>query len=142
VVGRATALLAHLLAVVAGVSHPSHTSSAELVARGDSVLVTIRMFADDLAGAGDLKIYVGERFGITDPRGAPVPLEWSGSEPVSDVLVVRLRGLVPGGLHGAMVRHELLTERFNDQVNLVRARYGDRAVTLIYVRGDRPKVLP
>jgi hypothetical protein len=142
VVGRATALLAHLLAVVAGVAHPSHTSSAELVARGDSVLVTIRMFADDLAGTGDLRIYVGERFGITDRRGAPVPLEWSGSEPVSDVLVVRLRGLVPGGLHGAMVRHELLTERFNDQVNLVRARYGDRVVTLIYVRGDRPKVLP
>jgi hypothetical protein len=142
VVGRVPALLAHLLAVVAGVPHPSHTSSAELVARRDSVLVTIRMFADDLAGTGDLKVYVGERFGIRDQRGAPVRLEWSGSEPVGDVLLVRLRGLVPGGLPGATVRHELLTERFNDQVNLVRARYADRVATLIYVRGDRPKTLP
>jgi hypothetical protein len=142
VVGRGPALVAHLLALVAGVPHPSHTSSAELVARQDSVLVTIRMFADDLAGTGDLKIYVGERFGIADRRGTPVRLEWFGSEPVGDVLVVRLKGLVPGGLPGARVRHELLTERFTDQVNLVRVRYADRVATLIFVRGDRPKTLP
>lgn len=141
-VGRAAALLAHLLALVPGGAHPSHTSSAELEARRDSVLVTIRMFADDLAGTGDLKTYVGERFGIMDRRGAPVRLEWSGSEPVGDVIVVRLKGLLPGGFPGAMVRHELLTERFTDQVNLVRARYADRVATLIYVPGDRPKTLP
>jgi len=61
---------------------------------------------------------------------------------VGDVLVVRLKGLVPGGLPGARVRHELLTERFTDQVNLVRVRYADRVATLIFVRGDRPKTLP
>ena len=141
-VGRASALLAHLLVLVVAAPHPSHTSSAELVGRRDSVLVTIRMFADDLAGTGDLKIYVGEHFSIADRRGAPVRLEWTGSEPVGDVLVVRLRGLVPGGLPGATVRHELLTERFTDQVNLVRASYADRVATLIYIRGDRPKTLP
>ena len=136
------ALLAPLLALLTAVAHPSHTSTAELVARGDSVHVAIRIFADDLAGTGDPRTYVAERFAIVDGRGAPLSLEWTGSKRSGDVLVVRLRGRTRGGLSGAAVRHELLMERFPDQVNVVRARYAGRTATLVYLRGAGPKTLP
>jgi hypothetical protein len=134
--------LALLVALLAAGAHPSHTSTAELVGRDDSVRVAIRIFADDLAGTGDLRAYVAERFAITDARGVPVPLEWAGSKRSGDVIVVRLGGRMPGGLSGAVVRHQLLMERFADQVNLVRARYAGHAVTLVFTRGDPPKALP
>jgi hypothetical protein len=130
------------LALVALALHPSHTSSAEVVARDDSVRVTLRAFADDLAGVGDLRNYVGARFSIVDARGAPVVLRWHGAERVGDVLQVRLAGALRNGLRGARVQHELLAERFEDQVNLVRAAYGGRVATLIFVPGDPPKPLP
>jgi hypothetical protein len=135
-------LLAPLLTVLVAAAHPSHTSTAELVARADSVQVAIRLFTDDLAGTGDLRSYVAERFAIVDGRGAPVALEWIGSRRVRDVVVVRLRGRTPAGLAGATVRHELLMERFADQVNVVRAKFGGRSTTLVFVRGDAPKALP
>ncbi|HEX6668812.1 MAG TPA: hypothetical protein VF061_04610, partial [Gemmatimonadales bacterium] len=91
-------LLAPLLTVLVAAAHPSHTSTAELVARADSVQVAIRPFTDNLAGTGDLRSYVAERFAIVDGRGAPVALEWIGSRRVRDVVVVRLRGRTPAGL--------------------------------------------
>ena len=138
----AGALWAPLLALLALTAHPNHTSTAELVADGDSVRVTIRLFADDLAGTGDLRAYVSERFEIVDQLGAPVALLWSESRRVRDVVVVRLAGRTPHGLAGGRVMHQLLMDRFDDQVNLVRARYGGRSVTLVFVGGDAPKALP
>lgn len=136
------ALAVSVLALLGALAHPSHTSTAELTARGDSIHVTIRLFADDLAGTGDLSTYVAGRFRVVDARGAPIALEWAGAKRSGDVLVVRLGGRAPGGLSGAKVRHELLMERFADQVNLVRATYGGRTRTLVFVHGDGPRTLP
>ncbi|MBA3496726.1 MAG: hypothetical protein H0T86_06445, partial [Gemmatimonadales bacterium] len=51
-------------------------------------------------------------------------------------------GRVPGGLTGARVTSLVLCERFEDQVNIVRAVYGGRATTLLFMRGGSAKVLP
>jgi hypothetical protein len=130
------------LTLLAALAHPSHTSTAELVARGDSIHVAIRLFADDLIGAGDLRAYVRRHFGMTDAAGTPVPLGWAGARRAGDEVFVRLAGRSSSGLSGAVVRHELLMERFADQVNLVRATYGGRTRTLVYLRGEGPKALP
>jgi uncharacterized protein DUF6702 len=122
--------------------HPMHTSSAELVHEADSVRVAIRVFADDIATVGAVRSYLGDRFGIVDRSGQGVRLEWSGSEIAGDVLTIRMRGRVAGGLSGAKVNNQVLTDRFADQVNVVRAAYDRRAVTLIFTRGDGPKALP
>jgi hypothetical protein len=136
-------LLAALWVLLAPVSrHPMHTSSAELMYERDSVRVAIRVFADDIAAVGAVRPYLGERFGIVDRRGQAVRLEWAGSEVAGDVLTVRMRGRVAGGLSGAEVSNRVLTDRFADQVNVVRAAYDRRAVTLIFTRGDGPKALP
>ena len=122
--------------------HPMHTSSAELVQEADSVRVAIRLFADDVATVGAVRTYLADRFGIVDRSGKAVPLEWAGAEVAGDVLTIRLRGRVPGGLSGTRVSNRVLTDRFTDQVNVVRATYDRRAATLIFTRGDGPKALP
>lgn len=133
------ALAAVLLPAVA---HPTHTSTAELVYRADSVHVAIRVFADDIATVGAVRPYLGDRFGILDRSGRSVRLEWAGSAVAGDVLTMRLRGRIAGGLAGARVSSRVLTDRFDDQVNVVRAAYDRRVATLIFVRGDAPKALP
>lgn len=69
-------------------------------------------------------------------------LAWAGAERSGDVLLLRLRGEVPGGRAGARVTSLVLCERFEDQVNIVRATYGGRATTLLFTRGATSKALP
>jgi hypothetical protein len=136
-------LIAALAVMLApGSTHPMHTSSAELVHEADSVRVTIRVFADDIAAVGAVRPYLGDRFGIVDRSGNAVRLEWVGSEVRGDVLTIRMRGRIAGGLSRAKVNNRVLSDRFADQVNIVRAAYDRRAVTLIFSRGDGPKALP
>jgi hypothetical protein len=134
-----TALLA-LLVPAAG--HPTHTSSAELVHEADSVRVAIRVFADDIGTVGAVRPYIGDRFDILDRSGSVVPLQWAGTEHVGDVVTIRMRGRIAGRLSGAQVDNRILTDRFADQVNVVRAAYDRRGATLIFTRGDGPKALP
>lgn len=53
-----------------------------------------------------------------------------------------MRGRADGGLHGAGISNAVLTDRFADQVNVVRATYDRRTATLIFTRGEGPKALP
>jgi hypothetical protein len=135
------ALMVGLL-VPGSIAHPTHSSSAELVQEADSVRVVLRVFADDLATVGAVGPYIAERFVLADRGGAPVRLEWAGADSGADVVTIRLRGRLAGGLSGAKVSHRVLTDRFVDQVNLVRATYQRRTATLIFTRGDGPKALP
>lgn len=128
--------------VVPAAGHPSHTSSAELVHDGDSVRVVIRVFADDIGTVGEVRPYIGERFVIVDRSGTVVPLVWTGAAAAGDIVTIQMRGRIAGGLSGAKVSNRVLTDRFADQVNVVRAAYDRRAATLIFTRGDGPKALP
>ncbi len=137
-----------LVALGLGVlTHPMHTSVAEL--RYDPATrqanVAIRLYRDDLGETvtdSALAHYVNGRFVLDDRRGRALRLEWLGVERVADALVIRLRGLVPAGLDGARIAHLLLHDRFEDQVNVVRASYGSRTTTLLFLPGDGPKRLP
>ena len=144
-----------LLALVLGaLTHPMHTSVAELRydPRTGRATVAIRVYPDDLAGAvpgaeraladSALVRYIRERFAIADRQGKPVRLEWLGVERVTGALRVRLQATMPEGLTGARVAHLLLHERFGDQVNILRASDGVRTTTLLFVPGDGPKRLP
>ena len=143
------------LGLTAGGSHPMHTAVAEVVQEsGDgSTSVQIRLFADDLraavplpqdrAGADSaLARYLRGTFALADGRGRPVALRWTGAQRTGDVVLLRLRGEVPGGLAGARVTSLLLCERFPDQVNIVRASYGGRTTTVLFLKGEASKGLP
>ena len=134
-------------------NHPTHTSAAELSQEpGGTIRVVIRIFADDIGetvGAppgqtptGEaLRAYLTGRFTILEPSGAAVALAWDDGTRNGDVLTVRSRPRVAGKLSGARVTNRVLTERFADQVNVVRATYAGRSATLIFTRGDGPKAL-
>lgn len=147
------ALLA--LAVAGARAHPMHTAVTEVVqedARGGTS-VQVRVYADDFQAAVPLPPhpaaadsamarYLRGTFALADRQGRPVRLVWAGAERTGDVILLRLRGDVPGGLAGARVTSLVLCERFEDQVNVVRAVYGGRATTLLFTRGESAKALP
>jgi hypothetical protein len=134
-------------------SHPTHTSAAELSQEaGGVVSVVIRLFADDIGATlgappgqkptGEaLRSYLAHGFVILDRSGTRVALAWDDGVLSGDVLKLRSRTRVAGELSGATVTNRLLTERFADQVNVVRATYAGRSATLIFTRGDGPKAL-
>jgi hypothetical protein len=157
------ALLA--LALAGGRAHPMHTTVTEVVqedARGRAS-IQVRVYVDDLraavslpAGTADayavatdspaadsaMARYLRATFALADRTGRPVRLAWAGAERTGDVILLRLRGEVPGGLTGARVTSLILCERFEDQVNVVRAEYAGRITTLLFTRGETAKVLP
>src|SRR6476469_11264149 len=150
------ARLALLVVALSGAgAHPMHTAVAELAqqdARGTTT-VQIKVFADDFqaavalpagAGAADsvMARYLRGTFALVDRRGRPVRLAWAGAERTGDVILLRLRGEVAGGLAGARVTSLVLCERFEDEVNVVRASYAGRTETLLFTRGESSKALP
>ena len=152
-------LLVHLAVVtgaLSGVSaHPMHTAVAELAQEdaGGTTTVQIKVFADDFEAAVRLPAdpaaadsamarYLRGVFALADRTGRPVRLAWAGADRVGDVILLRLRGAVPGGLAGARVTSLVLCERFEDEVNVVRAAYGGRTETLLFTPGESSKALP
>jgi hypothetical protein len=150
VVTRAAAALALLLMGLD--AHPLHTSVTELAADPSGrVRIAIRVYADDLGAAagppGNLPPdsavarYVRGRFALRDRADRPVILRWGGLSRQEDAVVIRLEGSLPGGLPGARVANLLLTERFRDQVNVVRASWPGGSATLLFTPGDEGKAL-
>jgi uncharacterized protein DUF6702 len=152
------ALLA--LALAGGRAHPMHTTVTEVVQEdpGGRASIQVRVYLDDLQAAVPLPAgtataesaardsamarYLRATFALADRLGRPVRLAWAGAERTGDVILLRLRGEVPGGLTGARVTSLVLCERFEDQVNVVRAEYAGRTTTLLFTRGETAKVLP
>jgi hypothetical protein len=144
-----------VLAVPHRRAHPMHTAVAEVVqqdAAGASS-VQIRVFADDWLAAVPLPAdpvaadsaiarYLRGTFALADRRGRPVRLTWRGAQRTGDVVLLRLWGEVPGGLRGARITSLVLCDRFEDQVNIVRATYGGGSATLLFTRGEASKPLP
>lgn len=145
-VSRLAALVVPALLAV----HPIHTAVAELLddPATHTVLVSVRAFADDLAAAvvpGDTSAvlaYVLPRLTLVNAGGRAIALRPAGLIRAGNVVRIQLRGWAPEGLAGARVRMPLLTERFEDQVNIVRATYGGRTASLLFTRRDQAKVLP
>ncbi len=136
-------------------SHPLHSTLAEIEyqAESGSVLIRVRAFRDDLAaatsGSSDslpadsvLSSYVRERLTLSDSNGRQVSLWWQGAHQEGDMVQLELRASLSGGLRHARIRAGLLCERFPDQVNIVRASYDGRTVTLLFTAGDSAKSLP
>ena len=145
-VSRAAALA---LALAGGAAHPLHTSVTEVTSddRG-TVRVAIRLYADDLGAAAGTRLadsavarYVRGHFALRDRGDRPVRLWWDGATRHDDAVIIRLEGALSGGLGGARVANLLLTERFHDQVNVVRASWPGGSATLLFTHGDAGKAV-
>ena len=148
---RTMGLAAALL--LTGARHPMHTAVTEITHRaGTSIVdVRIRLFADDFGSIGPpgstatdsaMSRYVRRRFTVANPAGRPIPLTWNSAKREGDVILLSLEAHAPRELRGVRVFSGLLTERFGDQINIVRITYDGRTTTLLFTPGDTPKVLP
>jgi len=145
-----TLLLA--VALTVGV-HPLHTTHTDLAEEaGGRVRITIRSFSDDLRTAvraqpgesadSACARYVRAHLTISPARGAPVPLVWDQLRTEGGITFLVLHATLPGGLHGALVRQEMQTELYGDQVNVLQSTYAGRQASLLFLPGDGPKPLP
>ena len=150
---RAIGVVAALLLV--GARHPMHTAVTEIthVDAAPTMGIHIRVFADDfgVVAAGELgsaatdsvmSRYVRGRLAIADATGRPAALRWLGARREGDVILLTLEAPTTAALKGTRVFSGLLSERFEDQINIVRATYDGRTTTLLFTPGDGPKVLP
>ncbi len=130
--------------------HPLHTTLTQLGfdARDRTALITIRVFADDFRAAARGEsdstafTYVAAGFTLTNADGRALTLAWCGARRTGDLVWLCLRAPAPGGLAGLRVHARLLFDLYEDQINIVQARYEGRRVSLLFSRGDPPKPLP
>jgi hypothetical protein len=135
--------------------HPMHTAVVEITYQPASGLaaIQIRVFRDDFTATvtpgsnaipsdSAIAIYVRRAFQLRDRAGRTLPLRWNGADQADDVIILRMTAPAPEGLRGARVLSALLCERFEDQVNIVRAAYETGTHTLLFTRGDDAKALP
>jgi hypothetical protein len=136
-----------VLGAARAAAHPIHTTRA--------VTVQLRIFADDLAlgvarfprpagreAEDPTALYVASSFAIWNADGTRVPLRWCGSRPQGEIVWTCLRGPLPRGLRGARVLSAVAFALYDDQVNVVQAGTAQSKRTMMFVRGDRAKVIP
>jgi uncharacterized protein DUF6702 len=141
-----------LLVALTLLAHPLHTTHTDLVEADGLVTVQVRAFTDDLTtavrqrlGATDdsaLARYVRGTVTLFDPDGRTVILAWAGKEVQGDITLLHFRAAGLTRLAGARIRQAMHMELFSDQVNVVQAKYGGQAQSLLFTPSDGPKRLP
>jgi hypothetical protein len=150
VVALGIALLATTIAASTARAHPLHSTITELTedrAHG-IVRATIRVFADDFGTAaarrrkdGDALAYVAATFAFTDRAGRALPLRTCGTRRTGDLLWICVEANSTEGLAALAVRNGMLSDLFDDQVNVVQGTVAGARRSLLFTKGDRAKPL-
>ena len=142
-------------------AHPLHSTITELSEDRASGVVraTIRVFADDFGTAvararkgvlpttagpqwdATALAYVATTFAFVDPAGRVLSMRSCGTKRTSDLLWICVEAVSPGGLAGLGVNNRMLSDLFDDQVNVVQASVGGARRSLLFTKGDRAKAI-
>lgn len=142
-------------------AHPLHSTITELTEdRAHGVVrATIRVFADDFGTAvthmrkGALPAtpgaawdaaalaYVSATFGFADRAGRPMAMRSCGTKRTTDLLWICVETTSAEGLAALAVRNGILSDLFDDQVNVVQASVGGARKSLLFTKGDRAKAI-
>ena len=138
-------------------AHPLHTSLAQMTVDTGTgaVSVSLRVFVDDFTAAANhwsknkrvdsqatAFAYAQASFVVRESSGRIVLLRSCGEKRVGDLLYVCLAGRASPNASVSAVLSRVLTERFDDQVNIVQASYSGRRANMLFIPGDREKRLP
>jgi hypothetical protein len=134
-----------LAALVLG-AHPLHTTMTELTEdrAAGVVRATIRVFADDFTkakGTAPELTYVSSVFTFIDRSGRPLALRSCGTRRTAELLWICVEAASTEGLAALRVRNAMLSDLFDDQVNVVQGMIGGARRSLLFTKGDRPKPL-
>jgi hypothetical protein len=69
-------------------------------------------------------------------------LQWVGMEVKGETVLLYVLSKMPEGLSRASLRHALLFDLFEDQVNIVNVFDGDKKSSLVFKRGDGARQIP
>ena len=137
-------------------AHKFHTSftEANYNAKEGTLEITLRTFPDDLENilskrsgksvrldqkkeAEPLLIaYLQETFQLKDAKGVTVKLAWVGIDAGVDSAWLYFEALMPEGCAGARLRNQFLFDLYDDQINLVNIKHGDKKHALTFKNGD------
>jgi hypothetical protein len=148
------ACLAAALPMAGIARHPLHTTITTIVYDGAThrLTATVRVFADDLAtaiarrsdrhaAAGGVDTatfaYINAALGVIGQNGRPVALEWCGARTTGDLRWLCVQATVAAGIRGLRIRDAVLTELFDDQINIVMAGKS----TMLFTKGEGAKTL-
>lgn len=153
-----TVTLPQTTQVAASSAHRFHTSFAEADynAKEASLQITLRTFPDDLENILSrrskksvrldrkketeplLAAYLQETFQLKNARGEIVKLSWVGMDAGVDSAWLYFEAALPEGCcAGAELRNGFLFDLYDDQINLVNVKHGDKKHALTFKNGDR-----
>ncbi len=141
-------------------AHPMHSTLTDVVedqTRG-TFRLTIRVFADDFgaaltrASAATVPLagpawdsaalrYAATVVGVRDARSQALTLRPCGIQRTGGVLWLCLESTPVTSMQGLQLRHAMLCELYDDQVNVVQGAIGGARRSLLFVRGDGYKPL-
>ena len=135
-------------AVALAAAHKFHTSFAEANydAKEASLQITLRTFPDDLeniltkrnGGKKGVRLdrkqetepllvaYLQETFQLKNAKGEIVKLSWVGMDAGVDSAWLYFEAPMPEGPAGAQLRNGFLFDLYDDQINLVNVKHGDK----------------
>ena len=143
-----------LLAPADAMAHPVHMTLTEVRHAGPEgkLEIKVKVFTDDFSTAAarytkshldsgkviDRRrgfVYLISRLRLAN-RNSTIPLTPCGVTVSGDALIFCLHGINTGSSTGLRVSNTLMTELFDDQVNVVQAVAGKRRMSRMFVRGD------
>jgi hypothetical protein len=83
--------------------------------------------------------YLGRNFVLKNKKGEAQKLNWVGKELEVDTAYVYVEIPAQDGLEGAALQNTIFFESFNEQTNLVAARFDGKKADLLFVAGDKFK---
>ena len=142
-------------------AHRYHTSLARVEYNDKEKLleITVQTFSHDLEAALEkhhgkrvsldktpnveqiIVKYLSENFVVKNQKGETKQLRWIGKEQQTDTVWLYLEAEMPEGIEGATLDNRFMFETFNDQINLVSARYDNQKNDLIFRPNDKAKSL-
>lgn len=150
-------MLASCVAISSAVAHPIHTTMTAISWRNGQVTLSIRAFADDLSASvatfvgktpppdwavseAEVSRYVASRVELRDARGAPQSMHLCGVQRTGELYQVCLR-FDATNVRGLQMENRLLTERHDDQVNIVQVDVKGLRKTLLFTKRTRAQPL-
>ena len=141
-------------------AHPIHTTLTVLTpdAAGRALTLNIRTFADDFSAsvarferrpaprdssvaAEGVARYVQARVRVSDASGVSATLVSCGVKRTRELYWLCFTAALPGGVRGARINNQMLTELHADQVNIVQLEHAGSRKSYLFTRESQAGVL-